>query len=109
MSKLLEQRTAAELAAALDTDDDRRVVDTRPPDSYDAWHLPGAVNIPYHPVEGLGDGRSWESIRSQLGDTPVAVVGGKGLASIPFGIELARRGHDDVAVVKGGMEDWSKL
>ena len=109
MSKLLEQLTVAELAAALDTDDDRRVVDTRPPDGYDAWHLPGAVNIPYHPVEGLGDGRSWESIRSQLGDTPVAVICGKGLASTPFGIELARRGHDDVAVVKGGMEDWSKL
>jgi glyoxylase-like metal-dependent hydrolase (beta-lactamase superfamily II) len=34
---------------------------------------------------------------------------GKGLTSTPFGFELDQRGYDDVTVVKGGMEDWSKV
>ena len=109
MPDLLQQRTVADLAAALDRDDDLLVVDTRPPDAYDAWHVPGAVNVPYHPVDGLHDGRSWDEIVDRTGDTPVAVICGKGLASTSFGIELATRGHDDVSVIKGGMEDWSKL
>jgi len=109
MSELLQQRTVAELAAALDRNDDLLVVDTRPPDSYDAWHVPGAVNVPYHPTGGLRDGSSWDDVEDLVGDTPVAVICGKGLASTSFGIELASRGHDDVRVIKGGMEDWSKL
>jgi len=109
MTDLLEQRTVADLAAALDRSEDLLVVDTRPPDSYEAWHVPGAVNVPYHPIEGLRGGRSWGEVADRIGDTPVAVICGKGLSSTPFGIELASRGHDDVRVIKGGMEDWSKV
>ena len=108
MPKLLDQLTVEELAAAIDAGEDLTVVDTRPAESFDAWHVPGAVNVPYHPVEGLGGGTDWDDVEEIVEGQRVAVICGKGLSSTSFGFELSTRGHD-VQVVKGGMEDWSKL
>jgi len=108
MPKLLDQLTVAELAAAIDAGEDLTVVDTRPPESFEAWHVPGAINVPYHPVEGLGDGIDWDGVIATVEGQRVAVICGKGLSSTSFGFELSTRGYD-VEVVKGGMEDWSKL
>jgi glyoxylase-like metal-dependent hydrolase (beta-lactamase superfamily II)/rhodanese-related sulfurtransferase len=108
MPKLLDQLTVDDLADAIDAGADLTVIDTRPPESYEAWHVPGAVNVPYHPVDGLGEGVEWEDVESIVKSAPVAVICGKGLSSTSFGFELSGRGHD-VSVVKGGMEDWSKL
>ncbi|MGQ4555269.1 rhodanese-like domain-containing protein [Halobellus sp. GM3] len=108
MPKLLDQLTVDDLAAAIDSGEDLTVVDTRPAESFEAWHVPGAVNVPYHPVEGLGNGREWSDVESIVERGPVAVICGKGLSSTSFGFELSERGYD-VSVVKGGMEDWSKL
>ncbi|MFD1598954.1 MBL fold metallo-hydrolase [Halobellus rarus] len=108
MPELLDQLTVDELAAAIDAGDDLTVVDTRPPESFDAWHVPGAVNVPYHPVEGLGNGIDWDDVAEIVEGRSVAVICGKGLSSTSFGFELSTRGFD-VQVVKGGMEDWSKL
>ncbi len=109
MPKLLDQLTVAELAAAIDADEDLTVLDTRPPESFEAWHVPGAINVPYHPIEGLGAGLSWDDVADIVEGRRVAVICGKGLSSTSFGFELSARGYDDVQVVKGGMEDWSKL
>ncbi|WP_311171630.1 MBL fold metallo-hydrolase [Halobellus ordinarius] len=108
MPELLDQLTVDELATAIDADEDLTVIDTRPPESFDAWHLPGAVNIPYHPMEGLGDGHDWADVEAIVSAGPTAIICGKGLSSTSFGFELGSRGQD-VTVVKGGMEDWSKL
>ena len=108
MPELLDQITVDELAAAIDAGEDLTVVDTRPPESFDAWHVPGAVNVSYHPVEGLGAGFSWDDVAEIVEGRSVAVICGKGLSSTSFGFELSTRGYD-VQVVKGGMEDWSKL
>ncbi|MFC6872708.1 MBL fold metallo-hydrolase [Halobellus marinus] len=108
MPELLDQLTVEELAAAIDADEDLTVIDTRPPESFDAWHVPGAVNIPYHPIEGLGDGHDWADVEAIAAAGPTAIICGKGLSSTSFGFELGSRGQD-VKVVKGGMEDWSKL
>ncbi|RLM57334.1 MBL fold metallo-hydrolase [Halobellus sp. Atlit-31R] len=109
MPTLLRQLTVDELAAALDADQDLTVVDTRQPESFAAWHVSGAVNVPYHPIDGLDDGTDWTDVEDAVGSGPVAVMCAKGLSSTSFGFELSDRGHDDVAVVKGGMQDWSKL
>ncbi|MEA5387495.1 rhodanese-like domain-containing protein [Haloarculaceae archaeon H-GB11] len=37
------------------------------------------------------------------------MICGKGLTSTPFGFELDEHGLEDVSVVSGGMEAWSKL
>ncbi|WP_411963824.1 MBL fold metallo-hydrolase [Haloferax sp. YSMS24] len=109
MSKLLRQITVSQLAADLDAGASFTVVDTRPPTSFDAWHIGGAVNVPYHPVDGLGGDWDWERVDALASEGPLVVICGKGLSSTSFGFELSTRGYDDVTVVKGGMEDWSKL
>ncbi|SEL62759.1 MBL fold metallo-hydrolase [Haloferax larsenii] len=109
MGKLLHQLTVQELAADLDAGKLFTVVDTRPPESFDAWHIEGAVNVPYHPIDGLGDGWDWEQVEALAAEGPLVTICGKGLSSTSLGFELSRRGYDDVSVVKGGMEDWSKL
>ncbi|MFB6090975.1 MAG: rhodanese-like domain-containing protein [Halobellus sp.] len=109
MPKVLAQRTVDDLARAIDAGAALTVVDTRPPESFDAWHVPGAVNVPFHPVDGLGAGFTWDDVGAVVGDGPVAVICAKGLASTAFGFELSKRGYEDVSVVKGGMADWSKL
>lgn len=111
MAELLHQLTVGELAAAIDAGDVGTIIDTRPPESFDAWHVPGAVNVPYHPVRGLGEGREWADVEALVADGDgrrAVVICAKGLTSTSLGFELGERGHD-VAVVKGGMEDWSKL
>jgi glyoxylase-like metal-dependent hydrolase (beta-lactamase superfamily II) len=114
MTELLHQLTVGELAAAIDDGAVGAILDTRPPESFDAWHVPGAVNVPYHPVRGLGEGWEWADVEALVadgsdgGDDGAVVVCAKGLSSTSLGFALGERGHD-VAVVKGGMEDWSKL
>ncbi|MFC7202037.1 rhodanese-like domain-containing protein [Haloferax namakaokahaiae] len=109
MAKLLAQMTVEELADALDAGEEMTLIDTRPPESYEAWHIAGAANIPYHPVDGLGSDWDWERVSDLAASGPLVAICGKGLTSTSFGFELGTRGYDDVRVVKGGMEDWSKL
>ncbi|KTG27471.1 MBL fold metallo-hydrolase [Haloferax profundi] len=109
MGTLLHQITVQELATDLDAGKSFTVVDTRPPESFDAWHIAGAVNVPYHPLDGLGGDWDWERISELAEEGPIVVICGKGLSSTSFGFELSSRGYDDVTVVKGGMQDWSKL
>ncbi|KAB1198807.1 MULTISPECIES: rhodanese-like domain-containing protein [Haloferax] len=109
MGKLLHQITVSELADELDAGASFTVVDTRPPESFDAWHIAGAVNVPYHPVDGLGGDWDWERVEELAAEGPIVAICGKGLSSTSFGFALSTRGYDDVTVVKGGMEDWSKL
>ncbi|KAB1188113.1 MULTISPECIES: rhodanese-like domain-containing protein [Haloferax] len=109
MGKLLHQITVQELAADLDAGKSFTVVDTRPPGSFEAWHIEGAVNVPYHPVDGLGGDWDWERVEELAESGPLVTICGKGLSSTSLGFELSTRGYDDVSVVKGGMQDWSKL
>jgi len=96
----------AELAALLDADADAVVVDTRPPESYDAWHVPGAVNVPFEPNQ------PFESVELPEGlDTTdrIVTICAKGKSSRFLAEELADHGYRDVAVVAGGMSAWSAV
>ncbi|MFW6385120.1 MAG: MBL fold metallo-hydrolase, partial [Halodesulfurarchaeum sp.] len=84
------------------------LIDTRPEDSYEAWHVPNAENIPYDPDEGLSE-EEVDKVRTVVGDKPIVAICGKGLTSTPFAFELNEHGFDDVSVVTGGMEQWSTL
>jgi len=100
--------TAAELAARIDTGDRFSLLDTRPAESYEAWHAPGAENVPYDPDDGLGE-EQLQSVDQLTDGGPVVAICGKGLTSTPFAFDLEDRGYEDVTVVTGGMEEWSKL
>ena len=105
---MIENITAEALAAKIDADEQFTLVDTRPEDSYDAWHVRDARNVPYDPAEGLSE-EKLDEVDALVDGRPVVAICGKGLTSTPFAFELEARGYDDVAVVTGGMEAWSKL
>ncbi len=103
---MVDQITAEELADRIDAGDPFTLVDTRPEDGFEAWHVQGAENVPYHPREGLSDADA-DRVRALADGGPVVAICGKGLTSTPFAFDLEARGVEDVTVVKGGMEDWS--
>ncbi|WP_458207904.1 MBL fold metallo-hydrolase [Haladaptatus sp. NG-SE-30] len=105
---MVKNITAEQLADKIDADEEFTLIDTRPEDSYEAWHVRDAENVPYDPEEGLNDDQLNE-VNGLVDGRPVIAICGKGLTSTPFGFELDERGYDDVEVVTGGMEEWSKI
>lgn len=103
---MFEQITTDQLAQKLDSADQFALIDTRPVDSYEAWHIPGAENCPFGLVETLSDQQqTWiDTIRDSQ---PIVTICGKGVTSTNLAAELDANGYDDVAVVKGGMRDWN--
>ena len=99
--------TAEQLADKIDADEQFTLIDTRPEDSYEAWHVRDAKNVPYDPDEGLSEDQLNE-VNALIDDRPVVAICGKGLTSTPFAFDLDEHGYDDVSVVTGGMEEWSK-
>jgi NADPH-dependent 2,4-dienoyl-CoA reductase/sulfur reductase-like enzyme/rhodanese-related sulfurtransferase len=71
------------------------IIDTRTPAEYDAWHIPGAVLIPY------------TELRQRLGevprDKPVYTYCRSGFRSYIAYCVLKQNGWDDVAFLSGGM------
>ncbi|AQL41297.1 rhodanese [Halorientalis sp. IM1011] len=105
---MVETITVERLADRIDADEQFTLVDTRPTDSYEAWHVRGAENVPYDPSEGL-DRSQLDEVSSMTDGHSIVAICGKGLTSTPFGLELAENGFEDVSVVSGGMEAWSKV
>ncbi|MDS0261425.1 MBL fold metallo-hydrolase [Haloarcula sp. S1CR25-12] len=105
---MVEKITAEQLADRIDADEQFTLIDTRPGDSYGAWHVRDAANVPYDPEEGMSEARLSE-VNASVDGRPVVAICGKGLTSTPFAFELDEHGYDDVSVVSGGMEEWSKL
>ncbi|NKE35454.1 MBL fold metallo-hydrolase [Natronococcus sp. JC468] len=99
--------TADRLAELQDGDEEFALVDTRPEDSYDSWHVPGALHFPFGPDEEL-DGRL-EEFEELVGDTErVITICAKGLSSGNLATQL-ESATDAYAVetVDGGMKGWS--
>lgn len=105
---MVKNITAEQLADEIDADEQLTLIDTRPEDSFEAWHVRDAENVPYDPAEGLSEDQLNE-VNALVDGQPVVAICGKGLTSTPFAFELDEHGYDDVSVVTGGMEAWSKL
>jgi len=105
---MIGQISVERLADWIDAGKQFSLIDTRPADSFDAWHIENANNIPYDPREGV-DENQLTQVRRMVDGRPVVAICGKGLTSTPFGFELNENGFDDVTVVSGGMQAWSKL
>ncbi len=99
--------SADRLAELVDGDDEFALVDTRPEDSYESWHVPGAVHFSFGPEEELDD--RLEAFADVVGDTDrVITVCAKGISSgnLATRLESATDAYD-VATVDGGMKGWS--
>ncbi|WP_049899384.1 rhodanese-like domain-containing protein [Natrinema sp. J7-1] len=105
---MVNQINPDRLAELIDSNEPFTLIDTRPEDSYEGWRIHGAENVPFRPGDELAD-TDLERIAAAGGGEPIVAICGKGLTSTPFSFELEQHGYDDVSVVKGGMEDWSKI
>ncbi|MFC6941041.1 rhodanese-like domain-containing protein [Salinirubellus sp. GCM10025818] len=105
---MVNKTTADELATMLEEDERFTLVDTRPEESYEAWHVPGAENVPYDPQEGLSESTA-DRVAELADGGPLVAICGKGLSSTPFAFDLEAHGFEEVSVVEGGMEDWSEV
>jgi rhodanese-related sulfurtransferase len=76
------------------------VVDTRPPEEFDAGHIPGALNV-------SGD-RAWRLLPALLPDgATVAVVAPTPDDARWAAVRVAARAACDAALVAGGLARWS--
>lgn len=88
-------------------DDPVTVIDTRPAESFDEWHIPGAVNVPYTPGEDVDIGNTLDGAQGD-GDHVVTVCA-LGQSSTAFADELTAAGVGTVEVIQDGMIGWSRL
>ncbi len=95
------------LAELLDGDAEFTLVDTRPEDSYESWHVTGAVHFPFGPEEEL-DGRL-DELEELVGDTDrVITICAKGISSGTLASQLeSATDAFEVNAVDGGMKGWS--
>jgi len=105
---MVKNITAEQLADKIDADERFTLIDTRPEDSFEAWHVRDAENVPYDPDQGLSEDQLNE-VNALVDGRPVVAICGKGLTSTPFAIKLDEHGYEDVSAVTGGMEEWSKV
>ncbi|THE64597.1 MBL fold metallo-hydrolase [Salinadaptatus halalkaliphilus] len=95
------------LAQLQDSDAEYALVDTRPEDSYESWHVSGAIHFPFGPEEEL-DGRL-EEFHEAVGDAErVITICAKAISSSNLATRLESTTDEyDVQVVDGGMKGWS--
>jgi len=98
--------TAAEFRDMLDADEEFLLVDTRPRESFEGWHVEGARHFPYKPSHEF-DPAAFRRATGASADDRLVTVCAKGRASASIAAELEAAGYEDVTVVEGGMEAWS--
>lgn len=92
---LVDAADPADLTAAAA----RRVVDVRQLAEYTSGHLPAAVHIELGALAGQS---------GAVPDGPLVVMCGHGERAMSAASILARSGHDDLAVLMGGPDDWAR-
>jgi hydroxyacylglutathione hydrolase len=92
----VERITVPELR---DRRDELQVLDVRERDEWESGHIPGAVHLPYHDVDGIPDGID--------PDRPVAAICASGQRAAVAASLLQRAGAREVLhVVDGGVGTW---
>lgn len=106
MSQLI---SAEVLKDKQDTGADFFLLDTRPKEDYEEWHIRGAVNFPHSNGEDVNaDGL--ELLRDELGagsEDEIVTVCAKGITSADLAEKLRGEGFEDVKTLQNGMRAWS--
>jgi|AntDeeMinimDraft_5_1070356.scaffolds.fasta_scaffold03455_7 thiosulfate/3-mercaptopyruvate sulfurtransferase len=100
--------TAEEFRDLQDSDESYTLVDTRPGESFESWHIDGAINYTYKPHYDFDA----EDFRAQTGlepDDRILTICAKGESSFEILDELDEAGYNDVTVIENGMRAWSRV
>ncbi|RQH01210.1 MBL fold metallo-hydrolase [Natrarchaeobius oligotrophus] len=99
--------SADRLAQLQDEGAEFALVDTRPEESFEAWHVAGAIHFPFGPEEEL-DGRLEEFRDAVDGADRVITICAKGLSSGTLATQLESATDEfEVETVDSGMKGWS--
>lgn len=104
---LYYQEMDAPTLEALKQTDMMILLDARPPDRYLEGHIPGALSLPITTFE-----QSYASVSTKLeaGKTLVLYcIGYDCIDSSLLARELKNKGHQEIYVFKGGMDEWQAL
>mgnify|MGYP000072965851 FL=1 len=105
---MIETITAAQLRDRIDGDERFSLLDTRPEESYEAWHIEGAIQYTYKPALEF----DVEDFRTQTDlnpDDDIVTICAKGVSSFDIARQLEDAGYEHVTVVEDGMEGWSEV
>lgn len=94
--------SASDVKAALDTKAELVLVDARPAGDYPAFHLPGAVSIPFYQAELLGPQLPKDAWTVTYCACPHA-------ESTALAVALEKQGHPHVRVLDEGILYWKKV
>ncbi|MFP4201907.1 MAG: MBL fold metallo-hydrolase [Candidatus Acetothermia bacterium] len=106
MSHLIE---ADVLKDKLDGSKDFFILDTRPKDDYEEWHIAGAMSFPHSREDEVDQGKL-EKLRNELGAKPeeeIVTVCARGVTSADLAEKLREEGYEDVKTLENGMRAWS--
>ncbi|WP_267640965.1 MBL fold metallo-hydrolase [Haloarchaeobius amylolyticus] len=93
-----------------DSENTYALIDTRGPESYESWHVPGAVNHPFGPDEDLEEAERRELDRKTTDTDTAVTICAKGITSETLAEELDDTdAFDDVYAVEDGMRGWSQV
>ena len=105
---MVETINASQLRDRIDAGDSFVLLDTRPEESFDAWHIQGAIQYTYKPdFEFDADEFIEETGLSR--DDEVVTICAKGISSHDLATHLEDSGFGNVTVVDDGMEGWSEV
>ena len=105
---MVETITPARLRDWIDERRSFALLDTRPDESYDAWHIRDAIQYRYKPDFEFDPAE----FRAQTGlssDDAIVTICAKGVSSFDIAKRLEDSGYGNVTVVEGGMQGWSEV
>ncbi|WP_435194424.1 MBL fold metallo-hydrolase [Natronomonas sp. EA1] len=100
--------SAEELRDRIDAGETFTIVDTRGEESFDAWHIAGAIRYTYKPHHAF-DAAEFKRETGLSESDSIVTICAKGISSVDFGRELSDAGFEDVAMVEDGMQAWSAV
>lgn len=100
--------TALRLRDWIDQDRSFSLLDTRAKDSFESWHIKGAIQYSYNPDDDF-DVADFQSQTGLTPDASIVTICAKGISSYDIAKKLADTGYEDLTVVEDGMEGWSTV
>ncbi|UWG52108.1 Rhodanese Homology Domain fused to Zn-dependent hydrolase of beta-lactamase superfamily [Halalkaliarchaeum sp. AArc-CO] len=105
---MVETITPARLRDWIDEGRSFALLDTRPDDSYDAWHIRDAIQYTYKPDFEF-DPAEFRAQTELSPDDEIVTICAKGVSSFDIAKRLEDSGYGEVTVVEGGMQGWSEV
>jgi len=105
---MVETITANQLRDRIDAGESFALLDTRPEESFEAWHIEGAIQYTYKPDFEF-DAEQFHEATGLSTDDEIVTICAKGISSHDLATHLEDSGFEEVTVVSDGMVGWSEV